>query len=57
MYSVTKEIYEFYKALLNQFNNDGGAYAPTPTQPQGNITGGAIGLFRAYDESSAEVYF
>jgi hypothetical protein len=56
MYSVTRETYEFYKALLDQFNNDGGAYSPTPATPPGNIRGGAIGLFRAVHESTGSVY-
>jgi hypothetical protein len=57
MYAVTEETYNFYKALLEQFNNDGGAFSPTPTTPRGNLTGGAIGIFRACDESSAEVFY
>jgi hypothetical protein len=56
MYSVTKATYDFYKASLDQFNNDGGAYSPTPATPPGNISGGAIGLFRALHRSSGTVY-
>ena len=57
MYSVSREIYDFYKSLISQFDNDGGAYAPTPAMPRGNISGNGIGLFRALDESSASVYY
>ena len=56
MYSITRETFEFYKALLAQFDNDGGGYRPTPSTPPGNIVGGAIGLFRATSESFAIVY-
>jgi hypothetical protein len=46
MHSLTKEGYIFYKALLQQFSNDGGAYSPTPATPPGNIDNGALGFFR-----------
>jgi hypothetical protein len=45
--SLTKEGYSYYKALLDQFDNDGGAYKPTPASPPGNISNGGLGLFRA----------
>jgi hypothetical protein len=57
MYSVDKVTYYFYKSLIDQFNNDGGAYSPTPAMPKGNISGNSIGLFRAVQESSASVYY
>jgi hypothetical protein len=57
MFSITKETYEYYKALLNQFNNDGGSYSPTPATPPSNISNGAIGIFRALHESSASIYY
>jgi hypothetical protein len=57
MYSVDRRTYDFYKALISQFDNDGGAYAPTPAMPKGNISGNGIGLFRALEESSASVYY
>jgi len=56
MYSVPVETYEFYKALLDQFNNDGGAFRPTPATPPGNINGGALGLFRALHPSTGVVF-
>lgn len=57
MYSVNQLTYEFYRSLINQFTNDGGAYSPTPAMPKGNISEDGIGLFRALDESSASVYY
>jgi hypothetical protein len=45
--SLTKEGYMFYKALLQQFRNDGGAYLPAPASPPSNISNGGLGLFRA----------
>jgi len=57
MYSVDRSLYDFYKSLLDQFNNDGGAFSPTPAMPKGNISGNGIGFFRALQESSASVYY
>lgn len=45
--SLTKEGYDFYKNLIDQFENDGGAYKPTPASPQGNISNGGLCFFRA----------
>lgn len=45
--SLTKEAYNYYKALLDQFDSDGGAYKPTPASPPTNISNGGLGLFRA----------
>lgn len=47
LYSLTYETYQFYKALINQFENDGGAFKPSPTSPPSNISDGALGIFRA----------
>ena len=57
MYSVDENTYFFYKGLIDQFNNDGGAYTPTPSTPRGNVSGDGIGLFRAIQESRATVYY
>lgn len=57
MYSIDKVTYDFYRSLIDQFSTDGGAFSPTPATPKGNISGGALGLFRAVEESSATVYF
>ncbi|MFV0378280.1 MAG: DUF4249 domain-containing protein [Mangrovibacterium sp.] len=45
--SLTLESFNFYKALIDQFASDGGAYKPAPASPPGNISNGALGLFRA----------
>lgn len=47
MASLTRESYEYYKALIDQFKYDGGAYKPTPATPPSNISNGALGFFRA----------
>lgn len=47
MYSITREIYEFYNALIEQFKTDGGVYGPSPAAPVGNISNGALGIFVA----------
>ena len=46
MHSLTEEAYQFYKALLQQFRNDGGMYSPSPGSPLGNIDNGALGFFK-----------
>ncbi len=46
MHSITKEVYEYYKALIGQFRNDGGVYTPSPASPPTNISNGALGFFR-----------
>jgi len=47
MHSLTKEAYEYYKALLQQFRTDGGGYSPSPASPPTNLDNGALGFFRA----------
>ena len=46
MHSISKEVYEYYKALIGQFRNDGGVYTPSPSSPPSNISNGALGFFR-----------
>lgn len=46
MHSITKEAYEYYKALLQQFKTDGGGYSPSPASPPTNLDNGALGFFR-----------
>lgn len=45
--SLTKEAYNFYNCLRDQFKNDGGAYQLSPGSPPTNMTNGALGFFRA----------
>jgi hypothetical protein len=45
--SLTSEGFEYYRNLIQQFNNDGGAYSPSPSSPRSNFNNGALGLFRA----------
>ena len=47
MHSLTKEAYEYYKSLLQQFSTDGGGYSPSPASPPTNLDNGALGFFRA----------
>lgn len=47
MSSLTKETYNYYMAIINQFKYDGGAYKPSPSSPPTNINNGALGFFRA----------
>ena len=54
--SLTHEDYNYYKNLIDQFDNDGGAYKPSPATPPGNISNGALGLFRASAVSEKQTY-
>lgn len=45
--SLSPEAYNFYKSIIDQFTADGGAFSPTPANPPSNISGGALGCFRA----------
>lgn len=54
--SLTKEGYNYYKNIIDQFGNDGGAYKPTPASPPGNISNGGLGLFRASAVSDGRTY-
>lgn len=45
MYSVTKEVYDYYDSAIKQIRYDGGVYTPSPATPPTNIKGGALGLF------------
>lgn len=47
LYSLTREAYKFYYVLVSSFENDGGAYSPTPSSAPSNIRGGALGFFNA----------
>ena len=47
MHSITKEAYDYYKALIQQFKTDGGGYSPSPASPPTNLDNGALGFFRA----------
>lgn len=45
--SLSAEAYNFHKSIIDQFTADGGAFSPTPANPPSNISGGALGCFRA----------
>ncbi|WP_166461180.1 DUF4249 family protein [Flavicella sediminum] len=47
MSSLSNQSYDFYKGILAQFEQDGGAYKPTPSSPKSNINNGGLGFFRA----------
>ncbi|MET7258744.1 DUF4249 family protein [Dyadobacter fermentans] len=51
LYSLTKEAYDYYSVLISAFQNDGGAYSPSPASPPTNIKGGALGFFNASSAS------
>ncbi|MDX9695527.1 MAG: DUF4249 family protein [Bacteroidales bacterium] len=46
VYSLNKKSYDFHKNIIKQFSNDGGAYKPSPSTPQGSFGDEAIGLFQ-----------
>ena len=45
--SLTKEGYLFYKAIMQQYESDGGTFQPAPASPPTNISNGGLGFFRA----------
>lgn len=47
LYSVTKEVYDYYNSLIKQIRFDGGVYTPAPASAPTNIKGGALGIFYA----------
>lgn len=47
MSSLSLEAYNYYKFLLEQFQQDGGVYKPTPASPPTNISNGGLGFFQA----------
>lgn len=46
MESLTKPSFNFYEGVIAQFESDGGAFSQAPATPEGNISNGALGLFR-----------
>lgn len=54
--SLSEEAFNYYKALLDQFNSDGGYYNSTPATPPGNISNGGLGFFRASAVSENRTY-
>jgi hypothetical protein len=55
MESLTEEAYEYYRIVISQFGSDGGAFSQAPASPVGNISNGALGLFRTSAVSSKKV--
>lgn len=53
--SLTERAYQFYKALLQQFKDDGGAYQFSPASPPSNISNSALGYFRASSLSEKRI--
>ncbi|MDR2887866.1 MAG: DUF4249 domain-containing protein [Bacteroidales bacterium] len=45
--SLSEEAYMYYKALTEQFENDGGIFQPSPASAPTNISAGGLGFFRA----------
>ena len=54
MNSLSDQSYNYYKFLLEQFQQDGGAYKPSPASPPTNISNGGLGFFRASAVAEAE---
>ncbi|MDN5203830.1 DUF4249 domain-containing protein [Fulvivirgaceae bacterium BMA10] len=55
MHSLSEEAYNYYMALSELAESDGGLFSPSPVNPISNITNGALGLFRASAVSKVEV--
>lgn len=46
LYTLPESCYLFYEDLIKQCRYDGGAFTPAPTSARGNISNGALGLFK-----------
>ena len=55
--SLTREAYLYYRSLIQQFENDGGAFQPAPASAPTNINNGALGFFRASAVSEKSIVF
>lgn len=44
--SLSKACYDIYDKAIKQMRTDGGAYSPTPTSVESNISGNVWGMFR-----------
>jgi hypothetical protein len=55
VHSLSEEEYKYYIGLQNVLDNDGGFFSSPPKNPIGNISNGALGIFRASKVSSKEV--
>jgi|GEM_PF-580898 len=53
--ALTRETYEYFEAVQQQFIADGNVFKPAPASAVGNISGGALGLFWAPNVSHKEV--
>lgn len=55
MNCIDEAVFNYWNELLQISNGGGGFSSPTPANPTSNITGGALGYFSAYAESSRSV--
>lgn len=46
LFTLPESCYLFYEDLIKQCRYDGGAFTPAPTSARGNISNGALGLFK-----------
>lgn len=52
---LQKEVFFFYYNLNKHLFNDGGIFGPTPVNPPGNFTNGALGIFQASSVLQLEI--
>jgi hypothetical protein len=55
VHSLSETEYKYYIGLNNVIENDGGLFSSPPKNPEGNISNGALGIFRASKVSIKEV--
>lgn len=55
MNCIDENVYNYFDQLYQISGNGGGFASPTPANPTSNISGGALGYFSAYTESSQKV--
>jgi hypothetical protein len=52
---VLAEMYLYFYDLAALLNSDGGMFSSPPSNPRGNISNGAIGLFQVSAIASGEI--
>ena len=55
MFSMSKEVYQFYDQLSLQLINDGGSFSAPPANAKGNFSNNALGCFRTSSVQEASV--
>ncbi len=56
IYSLSDKMFNYYKILFDQINNDGGAYTPSPANLPSDFNNGALGYFKTSELNLELIY-